>query len=534
MNHPPAPAHRGAVRMSSMVLIASFVLAIVLSFSFADDPYRLSTIGHPVDQIALAHRDSPYSHITWVISEAHNYAELRFFDKVEGGVCLVPSWADLAQFNRDGALDHLLMPADANLDGAPPSRSWPADRPKPNPGTLTKSAYVNMFSAGVLLNDRLIAEAGGDPRQAKANILVVGLGSGVGISLLTHHFPEASIAVVDIDRVVIDMVVDHYPFLAWLRHQQTSDGRPRLKMGREEAVDARQYIRHESLRNDDGRRYDLVIIDAFTDGSTIPPHLMTREFYEEVRAIMPDDGIVLSNIIGSYTGRQHRILGGSMRAQQDAGFSHVHNIPLMHGARELNPEQTRNNIVLASAVPIDPEGHAAGWQRLNRWQPYPELPTRRFISRLIWLIDNNPNRIYAISAQAPISADGRWDSLRSRLRQLVGNQAGMDNPALWGMSQDSSLIEEAQAMVLADFPRAVGWNSPIPRGTRILFQEIDWVQLARDNWQGAINESSRRQVPGRRLLHRADHLIGEDARGGWIPRVPRFTDARPNADLYNR
>ena len=87
-----------------------------------------------------------------------------------------------------------------------------------------------------------MAEAGGDPRQAKVNILIIGLGSGVGAALLAHHYPEASIVALDIDQVVIDMVRDYYPLLAWLegahlppeqreaQRPRTSDGRPRLSL----------------------------------------------------------------------------------------------------------------------------------------------------------------------------------------------------------------------------------------------------------------------------------------------------------------
>src|SRR5690606_38779378 len=89
---------------------------------------------------------------------------------------------------------------------------------------------------GILLNDRLCA---GDPRQAPANVAVIGLGSGVGLAVLAHHFPNVSITVIDIDQAVIDLVDSHYPLLHWLSTQKTTDGRPRLRFV---ALDARQYI----------------------------------------------------------------------------------------------------------------------------------------------------------------------------------------------------------------------------------------------------------------------------------------------------
>ena len=178
--------------------------------------------------------------------------------------------------------------------------------------------------------------------------MVIGLGSGVGISLLAHHFPEASIAVVDIDQVVIEMVLDHYPFIAWLSQQKTSDGRPRLKMGDDEAIDARQYIRHADLRNDDDRKYDMVIVDAFTDGSTIPPHLMTKEFYKEIKDAMHEDGVILSNVIGSYTGPKNKVVGGSLLAQRKAGLENTY---IIHWCMAEISTQKRPEIILSSPAP---------------------------------------------------------------------------------------------------------------------------------------------------------------------------------------
>ena len=74
----------------------------------------------PYDQIAVAHRDSAYSHITWVASELENYAQLRFFDKVEGGVCLTPSWDSYAALaEKNPTLKHLVGPADFLVEHSP-------------------------------------------------------------------------------------------------------------------------------------------------------------------------------------------------------------------------------------------------------------------------------------------------------------------------------------------------------------------------------------------------------------------------------
>ncbi|MFW5845098.1 MAG: hypothetical protein ACOCXJ_02625, partial [Planctomycetota bacterium] len=181
-----------------ILLLVAFLLGLI----FRQDPYQLRDRGRPYDQAALAHRDSPYSHITWVASTIGNYAQLRFFDKIEGGVCLQPSWAQLIDLAAaDPALAHLVPGPD--WDYVPePGRTWPEDRPHPDPGTLSNTKYTCLYPSAVLLNEGLMQAAGGDYRKAAPNILIIGLGSGIGIALYAHHFPEASITVVDIDRVV--------------------------------------------------------------------------------------------------------------------------------------------------------------------------------------------------------------------------------------------------------------------------------------------------------------------------------------------
>ena len=57
------------------ILLLYIGAAAIIGFTFASDPYQLATTGKPVDQEALIHRDSMYSHITWVISNPACYAE---------------------------------------------------------------------------------------------------------------------------------------------------------------------------------------------------------------------------------------------------------------------------------------------------------------------------------------------------------------------------------------------------------------------------------------------------------------------------
>jgi hypothetical protein len=56
-------------------------------------------------------------------------------------------------------------------------------------------------------------------------------------------------------------------------------------------TDARRYVATSE------RRYDAVVVDVFTDQTAIPGHLVTREFWLDVRRALKADGVVLVNLI---------------------------------------------------------------------------------------------------------------------------------------------------------------------------------------------------------------------------------------------
>src|SRR5690606_4803057 len=91
-------------------------------------------------------------------------------------------------------------------------------------------------------------------------------------------FPDAEIVIAEIDEAVLKVARDYFDF------EETD----KIKV---ETVDARVYVKRAGLR---GEKFDLVILDAF-NGEYIPEHLMTREFLEEVKALLPEDGMVVAN-----------------------------------------------------------------------------------------------------------------------------------------------------------------------------------------------------------------------------------------------
>ena len=510
--------------------------ALAFGVLFEDAHYRLRELGHPSDQVVLDHRDSSYTSMTFVGSRSENYLQLRFFDKVEGGLCQHPTWAELNELAlKDPRLAHLRF--QTVTGGGAPAATWPGELP--DPGTLPNSPYVRFFPAGVLLNDALLAKADGDYRKADPHVLVIGLGSSAGILVLAHHFPQAAITVVDIDQKVIDIVTDHVPVTRWLLSQKTADGSPRLRLI---AKDARQFVRFDAPRQT--RLFDLVILDAYTAGSTIPSHLMTREFFADCANALSPDGLVLGNIIGSYLGEKHQVVGGALRSLRAAGLTEAYNIPVISSFYDspatLDTKQARNNIVLASRKPLDPRHHAAAWQRLQDFVPFPELATGTYLSTQYVLLDGNKQLTSTLPGAAVDSAD---PSLRLQIKA--------ETPVP-GAPQYASLARSDDQAVIAGVRRAaaswyaahhadeklvgppVGWDDSAD-AKLVWRRETDWVKAAREVWRVSLIAAKDATA------HSGEALVGplegpdrESAAVTWgIPDAPLFTDQMPNADIVN-
>jgi spermidine synthase len=484
--------------------------AATAGFVFQDQHYRLNVGGLAADQHVLDHRDSPYTGMTWVASPSNNYLQLRFFEMVEGGVCLEPTWATLA---ADPALAHL-KPA------IPPALA-PGQA---DPGTLNNSAYISMFAAGLLLNSTV---------PVKPQVLVVGLGSGVGIAQILHHFPAATVEVVDIDPAVITMVRDHFPLMAWFESQ----GRVRFV-----ARDARAYVRAQA-----GHGYNLVILDAYTAGSTIPPHLMTREFFKECGDTLAEGGTVFANVIGCYgeqdasgfwRGVKRRVVGGALRSFRAAGLEHAWVFPVL-GAYDspaaFDRSQSRNNIIICGKHPISPARFAEGWNRLRAWQPFPELPTGRYVSQQYQLIDVQANTGSTFVPAAWI--DQAQPNLQASLQQRAAVE-GAPSHTSGAFTEDRARLEVAVESVRYAAPSGSllrGWDAVPARG-QLYRRTTDWVQFPRETWRAAVAfaRDANKHDP-ELLVGPVDGPEREAAPQSWyMTDAPLFTDQTPNADIVNR
>lgn len=110
-----------------------------------------------------------------------------------------------------------------------------------------------------------------------ARILYVGLGGGAMPMHAHRVLPRASIDVVEIDPLIVDLAQSYFGFRPdSLLRVHTADGRAFIEGAAPET-------------------WDLIVLDAFSDDA-IPHALATREFLATVHSRLALSGIVLSNL----------------------------------------------------------------------------------------------------------------------------------------------------------------------------------------------------------------------------------------------
>jgi len=113
-------------------------------------------------------------------------------------------------------------------------------------------------------------------------VLFVGGGGFSGPTNFISFYPNAFIDVVEIDPDVIDTAKKYFS----LRED------PRLRIFNE---DARTFLMQTE------EKYDVIILDAFTT-NYVPFHLLTNEYFQILDTRLTQNGVIVSNLIGSLIG----------------------------------------------------------------------------------------------------------------------------------------------------------------------------------------------------------------------------------------
>jgi len=188
-------------------------------------------------------------------------------------------------------------------------------------------------------------------------ILIVGLGGGTLPTMLNELYPDAHIDVVEIDPAVVTVAETYFDFRA----------NDQVKVI---VQDARVFTKRAGIRGDS---YDLIMLDAF-NGDYIPEHLMTREYLEETRAILADDGVIAANTFSISRLYDHE------SATYQAVFGEFYNVTMRESA---------NRIIITTGRPLPPvkalmDTAIALNARLKRYSMRATDYQRLFSTRVDW------------------------------------------------------------------------------------------------------------------------------------------------------
>lgn len=147
----------------------------------------------------------------------------------------------------------------------------------PPPPAQTACGYVDMLHLGMLMTER-----------PPTDMLVIGCGGGVGPRMFKENYPDhvRNIDVVDIDPWVFKLAEK------WFKYPFSGDD-----VIKSHVLDGRMYV--EQLA-DPQKKWDYIIMDAYSSGGRIPKHLITEEFFRTIRDRTTDDGVMVINVISAF------------------------------------------------------------------------------------------------------------------------------------------------------------------------------------------------------------------------------------------
>lgn len=177
------------------------------------------------------------------------------------------------------------------------------------PERLT-SAYLHAVLVGTLLAEPL------------ESALLLGLGAGGFFRFARRHLPRLAIDAVEIDPVVVRLARRYFAV--------ATDRRRRIHVD-DAAIHLERVL-------EAGRRYDLVILDAYF-GSQIPAPLQRRKFFVQIRSALTPRGIAIVNV------------GLPEKRAEDVALARLASVFRGH-CFELRNEEDDNRVAVAARFPL--------------------------------------------------------------------------------------------------------------------------------------------------------------------------------------
>ena len=141
-------------------------------------------------------------------------------------------------------------------------------------------------------------------------VLMAGLGGGSTQRAYQHYYTNVMVETVEIDPVVVSVAEKYFHVTETSKHQiQTND--------------ARVFLRRTT------NTYDVILMDAYATtryGSSIPPHLTTKEFFVIANSHLSTNGVLAYNVIGQIQGYRANVIGAIYRTMNEV-FPRVYLFP---------------------------------------------------------------------------------------------------------------------------------------------------------------------------------------------------------------
>jgi spermidine synthase len=188
------------------------------------------------------------------------------------------------------------------------------------------------------------------------NVLAIGLGGASTQRSFEHYHPATRIQTVEIDPIVAKVARQYF------KYQETD--RQKLHL-----MDGRVFLRRSSAK------FDLIILDAYTHGrygSSIPPHLVTKEFFELARSHLTTNGVVAYNVITTLRAWNNADMTGALYRTMKEVFPQVYWFKA----------KTSYNVVLIATVSPTPLDLAALRANADRMIAAKQITLPGFLDRL--------------------------------------------------------------------------------------------------------------------------------------------------------
>jgi len=157
-------------------------------------------------------------------------------------------------------------------------------------------------------------------------VLMLGLGGGSTQRSYQHYYTNVLVETVELDPMVVKIAKDFFQVKESPQHKiHLADGRVFLK-------------RTTS-------KFDTIIMDAYTTsryGSSLPPHLTTKEFFVLVSEHLSTNGVLAYNVIGQLQGWRADTMGALYRTMKEV-FPNVYLFPA---------NDSMNVVIVATKSPV--------------------------------------------------------------------------------------------------------------------------------------------------------------------------------------